>query len=237
VARYWSTSELASGAHLICDFDGSWVCVADLATECAYHATTVNDVSIGIEICQGRAAELCEGQLDSVVAMVDFVTAHFRIQRQIPRAYRGPIRRLEDGGADCVGVFGHRDQTDNRGPGDPGDAIMEKLAAAGYERFDFAANEDLAIWRERQRDLARRHGAPLNEDGVPGPATAARLELLGYPRGIWTARGDVVERRLRTELDELARRYSDELTKELLRQIVVEWASGHQRVSQVGVVP
>src|SRR5262245_30881382 len=63
VARWWSVSELCSGAHLVCDFDGSWLCLADLAAECAYHATTVNDVSIGIEICQGGDAEIYEGQL------------------------------------------------------------------------------------------------------------------------------------------------------------------------------
>jgi len=185
VARYWSTSELACGAHLVCDFDGTWVCLADLATECAYHATTINDVSIGIEICQGHDAEMYEGQLASVVTMVDFLTAHFSIQRQIPNLYLGPIPRLEDGGADCVGVFGHRDQTDNRGPGDPGDAIMSRLADAGYERLDFRTGQDLKVWRERQELVSRRLDVPLDLDGISGPDTVARLEQLGYPDGLW----------------------------------------------------
>lgn len=223
VAHWWSTSGLASGAHLVCDFDGSWICLADLANECAYHATTVNDVSIGIEICQGRDAELYEGQLDSVVAMVDFLTARFGIQRQVPDAYRGPIARLESGGADCVGVFGHRDQTSNRGAGDPGDAIMDRLRAAGYEAFDFSAGEDLAAWRERQRDLGVRHGTSVEVDGIPGPATVAQLRQCGYPDGLWIRRHAGAEQRLRDDLDALANRYRDRLTRDDLKRVVTSW--------------
>jgi hypothetical protein len=223
VARFWSTSELASGAHLVCDFDGTWVCLADLATECAYHATTVNDVSIGIEICQGNAAELYEGQLDSVVAMVDFLTACFGIQRQIPAGYSGPIPRLESGGDDCVGVFGHRDQTDNRGPGDPGDAAMAWLARAGYERLDFQRGQDLAVWTTRQHDLNRHHGPGLVEDGIPGPDTVARLAQLGYGHGLWTEKSGDAAQRVRAELDRLRQRYLGELPEPALRAVISAW--------------
>jgi hypothetical protein len=224
VARWWSVSELCSGAHMVCDFDGSWLCLADLAAECAYHATTVNDVSIGIEICQGRDAEMYEGQLDSVVAMVDFLTARFGIQRQIPHAYTGPIPRLEEGGANCVGVFGHRDQTDNRGPGDPGDAIMERLAAAGYERLDFRAGADLEVWAARQQALSLRQGAPLSVDGVAGPATVARLAQSGRTHGLWVSRdGQSIEQRVRGDLDAIASRYRVELGRDELDRIVRTW--------------
>jgi hypothetical protein len=223
VARWWSTSELASGAHLVCDFDGTWICLADLATECAYHATTVNDISIGIEICQGREAELYEGQLASVITMVDFLTARFGIQRQVPDAYRGPISRLEEGGADCVGVFGHRDQTDNRGPGDPGDAIMERLRAAGYESFDFGAGADRAAWKERQQQLSVRQGKSLVVDGIPGPAMVAHLLQCGYPCGLWAGAKERAEQRLRADLDALADRYRDELDKQDLKRVVRSW--------------
>jgi hypothetical protein len=225
VASYWSTSDLASGAHLVCDFDGSWVCLADLATECAYHATTVNDVSIGIEIYQGSGAELYEGQLDSVVAMVDFLTARFGIQRQIPHQYRGPIPRLVEGGADCVGVFGHRDQTHRRGAGDPGDEIMRKLAAAGYEQFDFAGGEDLRIWSDRQRTVGGQVGSKLLVDGVPGPATVTALRQLEHPAGLWAAGKGKLKQRVRMDLELLAQRYRDELPATQLRAIVRDWTA------------
>jgi hypothetical protein len=224
VASYWSTSDLASGAHLVCDFDGSWVCLADLATECAYHATTVNDMSIGIEVYQGSGAELYEGQLDSVVAMVDFLTARFGIQRQVPHAYRGPIPRLVEGGADCVGVFGHRDQTHRRGEGDPGDAIMQKLAAAGYERFDFGAGQDLAAWRERQGSLAAAGRLGLLADGIPGAKTVAALKAAGHANGLWPRGKPDVELRLRQELHLLAARYRSHLADERVRAVVRDWA-------------
>jgi hypothetical protein len=225
VAQFWSTSELASGAHLVCDFDGSWICLADLATEVAYHATTVNETSIGIEIYQGSDAELYEEQLASVVAMVDFLTGQFGIQRQIPAMYSGPIGRLEDGGTDCVGVFGHRDQTDNRGPGDPGDAIMGLLGRAGYERFDFRGGEDLKVWRQRQANLAVRQSEPIDVDGVPGPGTVAILKKLGYTQGLWSAGRAAAEASVRQELDALVERYRGVFSREELLQIVKAWAA------------
>jgi len=128
VARYWSTSHVQSGAHLVIDHDGSILCVADLMNVAAYHAGEANEWSIGIELYQGSDAELYEGQLDACVALVDFLCRRFRIQRQYHYPYAYPLAaRLETGGRDCVGVFGHRDLTDNRGPGDPGDAIFERL--------------------------------------------------------------------------------------------------------------
>jgi hypothetical protein len=224
VASYWSTSDLASGAHLVCDFDGSWVCLADLATECAYHATTMNDVSIGIEIYQGADAEVYDGQLDSVVAMVDFLTARFGIQRQVPDKYRGPIPRLVEGGADCVGVFGHRDQTHRRGEGDPGDAVMAKLVAAGYERFDFSGGEDLGAWKERQRAITAARGATVTIDGVPGPRTIQSLEAAGYEDGLWRSGAVRAELRLRQDLHLLESRYRDDLPGDRLRAVVRDWA-------------
>jgi hypothetical protein len=223
VARYWSTSGQAGGAHLICDFDGTWICLADLASETAYHATSINDVSIGIEICQGGDAELYDGQLDSVVTMVDFLTERFCIQRQIPHGYHGPVPRLASGGANCVGVFGHRDQTDQRGQGDPGDAVMEKLAKAGYERLDFRAGQDLSVWRERQRSISAGLSTPLADDGIAGPRTVARLEQLGYPHGLWAAGIMVTLQRLRSDLDELAKRYKDALSPPDFRTAIQEW--------------
>jgi len=180
----WANDGRAGGAHLVVDFDGAVTCHADLQTTAAYHAGAANQVSIGIEIYQGAGGELYEGQLEVVVALVDWLTRRFGIQRQTPAAYAGaPIDRLEAGGRDFVGVFGHRDCSGNRGAGDPGDEIFRMLWVAGYEAFDLEAEADMAVWKGRQTDLGL---APA--DGVPGPRTLAALLAAGRPAGMWVRR-------------------------------------------------
>lgn len=184
-STYWSTDPTPSGAHLVGDNDGKVICLADLETVCAFHAgqIEVNNCSIGFEIYQGNDAEFYSGQLDVVRKVVDFITAHFGIQRQIPDYYHNntPIPRLQKmGGRDLYGVVGHRDVSDHRGKGDPGDAIMDVLANNGYERFDFFTNKDLDVWKQRQQKLGG-----IDADGVPGPQTNAALLSHGYQYGLW----------------------------------------------------
>lgn len=187
VARFWSVNSSSAAAHLIVDHDGHVDCIADLATETTYHATSVNDVTIGIEVYQGLDAEFYEGQLDAVVLLLDALTFLFTIQRQTHGPYlgqHGPVHRFNDGGRGCYGVFGHRDQTLGRGPGDPGDWLMPRLSAAGYEVFNFEKRADIATWQTRQAQL----GFTAAEcDGVPGPATIAKLSHNPSP-GLWAAR-------------------------------------------------
>lgn len=181
----WESDRRHAGAHLLVDGDGTIFCVADLVTEATYHAETINEVSIGIELCESRALEVWIGQLDALVLLVDELTRLLGIQRQIHAPYhamRGPVPRLAEGGADCVGIFGHRDQTWKRGQGDPGDAALDSLAAAGYDRFNFATNTDLRTWSNRQMTIE------VWPDGVPGPLTRAQLETHGRPCGMWVPR-------------------------------------------------
>lgn len=184
LARMWADDERNSGAHLVVDFDATIYCLADLAAEATFHATTSNDASVGIEIKQGGDAELYADQLAAMADLVDVITFELGIQRQLPSVYRGrPFRRLSEGGdrgVDVVGVFGHRDQTARRGAGDPGDAALAALADRRYEAFDFDAGEDLEVWRDRQRMLG------LKPDGVPGPATTLALLRRGFGGGLWT---------------------------------------------------
>lgn len=186
---YWSTDPTPSGAHIVVDHDGSVGCTADLLLVCAYHAgqSEVNDRSVGIEIYQGFRAELYEEQIEIVRKIVDFITAHFSIQRQIPDFYRNrPVPRLDElGGRDLVGVIGHRDCSDARGKGDPGDYVMEVLARNGYERFDFFSDADKTEWKKRQQLLSEKLGRPLTIDGIIGVETKAALRELGYQHGIW----------------------------------------------------
>lgn len=191
-ATFWSTDPTPSGAHIVVDHDGTAACLADLSTVCAYHAGQfeVNNRSIGIEIFQGSDAELYAGQLDAVRKIVDVITEHFGIQRQIPSSYNNsPIHRLVIGGRDLIGVVGHRDVSDQRGKGDPGDAIMATLATNGYEKFDFIAGRDKETWITRQTiinaELKRRaFPTQLTVDGIPGPQTTNALRYLGYSNGL-----------------------------------------------------
>lgn len=186
---YWSTDPTPSGAHIGVDHDGSAACFADLLTVCAYHfgQSDANNRSIGIEIYQGDHAELYEGQLEVVRKIVDVLTAFFGIQRQIPKDYRNkPIPRLhEQGGKDLFGVVGHRDVSDQRGKGDPGDAVMTVLEKNGYERFDFFSDQDLDTWKKRQTDMAQKLHRDISIDGIPGGQTNTALKDLGYQFGLW----------------------------------------------------
>lgn len=189
-ATYWSTDPTPSGAHIVVDHNGTAICLADLKTVCAYHAGQydVNLRSVGIEIYQGSDAEMYEGQLDSVRKIVDVITSVFGIQRQIPDRYINnvPVPRLKNlGGKDLVGVIGHRDISDQRGKGDPGDAIMDVLAKNGYERFDFYNGSDLVAWKSRQAALNMNLKNPLTVDGIPGPKTVDALKAQGYQDGLW----------------------------------------------------
>jgi hypothetical protein len=138
-ARSWSSSDRAGAAHLIVDFDGQVIQTADLARVCAYHAGPVNGRSIGIEVVQGSEAELYEGQLDATVRLCDWLAAHFRITRQVQWPYhRRPPAVLAKGAAGVSGAYGHRDVTTNRGRGDPGDALIQRMIAAGWAPVDWS---------------------------------------------------------------------------------------------------
>lgn len=183
IAKMWSLDSRNAGAHLIVDADGSWVCTADLQNFAAYHAGNVNGVTIGIEIYQQYDATIYEVQLENVCIMVDFLTKHFGIQRQFHRPYRGrAIKRGLQRGLDMVGIYGHRDCSNNRGSGDPGDAIFDYLQDCGYESYNYDYDEDKSIWRQRQEQLN------LLDDGIPGPTTVQALRNNGYNYGLWVSR-------------------------------------------------
>ena len=179
------------GAHLVVDFDGRIYCCADLVTQAAYHAQHANGPSVGIEVVQGHDAELYQSQLDLAARFARVLCGLMptAIQFQIPLPYDdGPVDRFvisqmrSNPLADVVGVVGHRDLTSSRGRGDPGDALMDALAARGAERLDFESGEDIATWKNRQAVL----GVP-SPDGIPGPLTVAAIRRSGRPDGVWRA--------------------------------------------------
>jgi hypothetical protein len=185
-ADFWRGDPTPSAAHIVIDNDGTVACLCDLATTEAYHATVSNAWSIGIEMYQETGNGVHEAVYAAAVQLVPALCRIFGIQFQIPKLpYRNePLRRMAGGGEDCVGVFGHRDNTPQRGHGDPGDEIFARLAAAGAERFDHNAEEDVAAWKARQNQL-NQSGAGLAIDGIPGEATVAALKAAGRVHGLW----------------------------------------------------
>lgn len=165
----------------------------------AWQAGNVNGYSLGIENEQGPGGVLYAPEVRGFVALCDTLTRELGIQRMVPVIWRNgiaiPDRRVlarltPEGGSSSSwrGLFGHRNVTAQRGPGDPGDALIQALLDAGYEGFDMAAGQDLDVWAERQIVL----GVPTT--GIPGPETVAGLRRRAswafprFRRGLWVWR-------------------------------------------------
>lgn len=213
VNRYWTNNNDAGGAQFVADRDGDMACMCDCYKTAAYHAGKVNQYTEGLEIFQElvmvgeeKTGPLYEGQLHNVVKLVDAITWFFQIQRQVQSHYVGAIARLVAGGANAVGIYGHRDCSSNRGRGDPGDHFYDWLMRpvdttadpdigrpaqhfAGYEPVNYANNSDLDMWKVRQAEMNRK-GAKLTVDGIAGPKTVAAIQALypDKPRGLWITR-------------------------------------------------
>jgi hypothetical protein len=190
IVSSWSLdTDRPGGAALIIDFDCEIYCCTDLILEAAYHAKAANGCSVGIEIVQGKNAELYSKQLATAakftVALCKILPTP--IQLQIPLPYQAkPIKRFVDSQKtnrplfDVVGIVGHRDLTSSRGEGDPGDAIMKALSDRGCQSMDFEARGDITIWKERQFFL----GMTMC-DGIPGKETVKALKIRGCKDGLW----------------------------------------------------
>lgn len=189
-----STSRDVSWDYTI-DTDGTVVVSNDPIKRYTWHAGSVNGFTLGIELVQEENGDIWQGQIDATVKFLDWITRELAdrghpIQRQIPitgmgTPVRGTISRIVKASEAkrVVGIYGHRNQTNNRGPGDPGDHIFNALLNAGYKGFNLEAKEDLIFWESTQRLL----GMPA-PDGVPGPETARTLKAAGHAHGLWITR-------------------------------------------------
>lgn len=192
VAEFWRGDLTHSAAQIVIDADGTVACLCDLAYVAAYHAEMSNDWSVGIELYQIAGGGVYQATLDAAAALVPALCDALGIPFQIHAgAYGGkPLVRMERldntgrhqlGGPDVVGVIGHRDNTNNRGRGDPGDAVYAALIAAGAEPLDFAVGEDLRVGAARQTYLVQ-HGAKIAIDGKVGPVSLLAGRRQGFKR-------------------------------------------------------
>lgn len=195
-----------SGAHADIDFDGAIYFFADLARVTAFHGEGSNPWSIGIEMSTHPDGSIQGATLDAFVGLAAALTwsgigpvnGLFSIPFQMERGpYRNkPLARMETGagklisrggtrdntgGPNVVGILGHRDNTSERGRGDPGDEVWKRLAAVACEGLDYHGDEDLLVGKERQAALNAR-GARLTVDGVFGPASATAMQRFGFRR-------------------------------------------------------
>ena len=203
VLEYWQRDPEHSGAHAVFDGD-SGICCADLLLDAAYHATTVNMHSVGVEMYQEHGGVIRKATITNTVRSVTvaMLALNLPLQMVSDTYHEGKIiERLKDGGPDFVGLFGHRDQAwkfpyqlppairakypdgyANRGRGDPGDEVYAAFQRAGFERFSCEGREDRAAWRKRQTAL-NKLGAHLVVDGIAGPGTMRALKSAGFPSG------------------------------------------------------
>lgn len=194
-AKIWRSDPTYSGAHLLVEDDVVYQ-LHDIGLIAAHHAEGSNPWSVGIEMCQFDGAHISEMTIATTAKLNIALCEILSIPEQMPDRYHGePLMRMEFGsgpqrrnlgGANCVGVFGHRHNTGNRGRGDPGDELFRQLAAAGFETLDYDREQDLEVARIRQQTL-NELGADLKVDGLVGPASIAAAKRLGFYRWCYVA--------------------------------------------------
>jgi hypothetical protein len=182
---FWSLdSTKPAGAHLAVDWDGAIFCMADLVRDAAYHASSMNEYSIGIETFEDEHGVIYETQLATLMKLILWLCDRFGIQHQCPVDSQ-QIGRLAKGGKDCNGVFGHCNQYHVGKAHDPGQHVLEGLVKIGFKQFHFSGpptgvlGDDKSEWASIQQKLG------LDIDGVPGTETRDALQAAGFENGIY----------------------------------------------------
>jgi len=175
LARYQGNTPRDVSWHFTVDTDGTIVQSADPGLWACWQAGQVNGHSIGIELVQYDDLALYRVQIDAAVWLIMFLCDHYAIPKTVPvdagcSPWKGIIPELMkapegDAGASWHGVYGHRNCSRRRGPGDPGDHLMRALLAAGFET--------VTVDRRGRRVAA---GAP-----VCGPAPVPAAVRLAWP--------------------------------------------------------
>lgn len=190
LAKYQIDTERQVSWDYTIDMNGDLLVQNDPLVHYSWQAGHFNSFSLGFEMIQKDNGNLFEGQIEKAVLLIDFLTLKLGIQRQIPwnslknEPCRGTINRLiKDGnaGVDFIGICGHRNITDQRGKGDPGDHLFYALKNAGYMLFDLDKKQDLEFWKQKQKDL----GIDKKDcDGIPLKQTVDYIKASGNKTGL-----------------------------------------------------
>jgi hypothetical protein len=137
-ARYQAYTAREVSWHFTIDTDGTIIQSADPALWTCWHAGAVNGWTVGIELVQDKDGTLYQDTLDACVTLCELLCGSLGITKQYPATIEGKpsrklVPRLTGTQGPWSGVFGHRNQTNNRGAGDPGDQVFEALRAAGFQ--------------------------------------------------------------------------------------------------------
>jgi hypothetical protein len=193
-AKYQANTSRDVSWDYTIDTDGTIIASNDPIKFFTWQATSVNPFTLGIELVQEDNGDLYEGQMDVAVRFLDLLTRELAdrghpIQRQVPmgndgKPVKGVIHRIGDSSQakSVVGVYGHRNQTTNRGPGDPGDYIFNALLKAEYKGFNLDLQDDITFWKGIQTRLG------IAADGIPGKGTQQALLAAGYKHGLMVTR-------------------------------------------------
>src|SRR5262249_42529363 len=152
VAEFWVRDPLHSAAHIVLGSDGTVACLGDLVRDEAYHATVSNPYSVGIEVYQEADGGIYDAALGALAQIVPVICEALAIPFQVVAApYTDhPLPRFLDGGPTYRGVLGHRNNTEQRGRGDPGDEAIARLIAAGAEPVLAGQGQELELGKRRQ---------------------------------------------------------------------------------------
>ena len=168
-AHYQASTERQVSWDFTLDTDKTLIQSNDPEESYTWHATAANPYSMGIELVQERNGDLYQGEMDAFADFADFSTALLFIPRFVPgkngQIVSGVIQRMATNPASYAGIWGHRNQTTNRGFGDPNDFPFLALKARKYRLVDIEAGEDREIVRGLQKELR------IAEDGTYGPGT------------------------------------------------------------------
>jgi hypothetical protein len=187
-ARYQAATARDVSWHFTVDTDGTVVQSADPALWLCWHAGAVNAWTIGIELVQDADGTLYDATLASVVALCELLCASLAIPRRLPvnargKPAQGVLTALTGARGPWGGVFGHRNQTRNRGPGDPGDQPFEALLRAGFEgvRLDAAppalpvtnSSKPHPAWLDASAEVDASKPKPVDQRAFVGRHLAA----------------------------------------------------------------
>lgn len=101
-------------------------CLGDLVRDEAFHATVSNPYSVGIELYQEADGGIWEASYVALIRIAEVLCDALGIPFQVVAdPYTGhPLARFLDGGPAYRGILSHRDNTEQRGRGDPGDEAI-----------------------------------------------------------------------------------------------------------------